>query len=106
MSAIQGREFSFEGMGRTMLSSNDVELTIRCKAFSGEGIRLNKVLVEPGRSGAILVWDSVAGHYTACHSIPADVKAKIRSQASSLLVVWESPTSGDSRETNPAPSSV
>jgi hypothetical protein len=61
--------------------TNDVELTIRCKAFSGEGARMNKVLVEPGRSGAILVWDSVAGHYTACHSIGAKTQAKIRSQA-------------------------
>ena len=65
--------------------TNDVELTIRCKAFSGEGARENKVLVEPGRNGAVLVWDSVAGHYTACHSLSAKTQAKIQSQA---IVFW------------------
>ena len=64
--------------------TNDVELTIRCKAFSGEGARENKVLVEPGRNGAVLVWDSVAGHYTSCHSLSTRTQAKIRSQAIGL----------------------
>jgi hypothetical protein len=68
----------------TVLKNNDVELTIRCKAFSGEGARENKLLVEPGRNGAVLVWDSVAGHYTACHSLSARTQAKIRSQAIGL----------------------
>lgn len=61
--------------------TNDVELTIRCKAFSGDSVRENKVLVEPGRNGAILVWDSVAGHYTSCHILTIRTQAKIRSQA-------------------------
>jgi hypothetical protein len=61
--------------------ANDVELTIRCKAFSGEGVRENKVLVEPGRNGAVLVWDSIAGHYTSCHILTIRTQAKIRSQA-------------------------
>jgi hypothetical protein len=69
----------------TVLETNDVELTIRCKAFSGEGARLNKVLVEPGRNGAVLVWDSVAGHYTSCHILTIRTQAKIRSQA---IVFW------------------
>jgi hypothetical protein len=69
----------------TVLENNDVELTIRCNAFSGEGARENKVLVEPGRNGAILVWDSVAGHYTACHSLSARTQVKIRSQA---IGIW------------------
>ena len=64
--------------------NNNVELTIRCKAFSGEGSRLNKVLVEPGRNGAVLVWDSVAGHYTSCHVLTIRTQAKIRSQAIGL----------------------
>jgi hypothetical protein len=65
----------------TVLENNDVELTIRCKAFSGEGARENKVLVEPGRNGAVLVRDSVAGHYTHAHSLSPRTQAKIRSQA-------------------------
>jgi hypothetical protein len=68
----------------TVLENNDVELTIHCKAFSGEGARENKVLVEPGRNGAVLVWDSVAGHYTSCHKLSIRTQAKIRSQAIGL----------------------
>ncbi len=68
----------------TVLENNDVELTVRCKAFSGDSVRENKVLVEPGRNGAILVWDSVAGHYTARHSLSAKTQANIRSQAIGL----------------------
>lgn len=39
---------------------------LRCKAFSGEGVRINKLRVE---NGELTVWDSVAGYYTACHDI-------------------------------------
>ena len=62
-------------------TNQDVEMAIRCKAFSGEGVRENKILVEPGKNGRVLAWDSVAGHYTACHSIAARTQAKIKSQA-------------------------
>jgi hypothetical protein len=69
----------------TVTANQDVELTIRCKAFSGEGARENKVLVEPGKNGAVLVWDSVARHYTHAHILTARTQAKIRSQA---IVFW------------------
>jgi hypothetical protein len=36
---------------------------IRCKAFTTEGVRLNKIALDP-RDNSIRVWDSVAGHYT------------------------------------------
>ena len=68
----------------TVLKNQDVEMTIRCRAFSGEGVRNNKILVEPGKNGRVLVWDSVAGHYTACHSIAAKTQAKIKSRAIAL----------------------
>ena len=68
----------------TVLKNQDVEMTIRCRAFSGEGVRNNKILVEPGKNGRVLAWDSVAGHYTACHSIAARTQAKIKSQAISF----------------------
>lgn len=31
--------------------------------------------------GDVLVWDSVAGHYTACHSISPSLAGRIRSRA-------------------------
>ena len=68
-------------MMATVMQDMSVEFKIRCKAFSCEGVRLNKVLVEPGRDGAVLVWDSVAGHYTTCHSLSAKTQDRIRSQA-------------------------
>ena len=43
-------------------------ITIRAKAFSCEGVRANRVMVE---DGAVTVWDSVAGHYTSCHVLSA-----------------------------------
>ena len=42
------------------------EIKMRVKAFSGEGIRDYRVLVD---NDDVLVWDSVAGHYTTCHSL-------------------------------------
>lgn len=71
-------------MNATVTASQDVQMTIRCKAFSGEGVRLNKVLVEA--SGDVLVWDSVAGHYTTCHVMSNATQAKIRKQA---LHAWK-----------------
>ena len=68
-------------------ANQDVEMTVRCKAFSGEGVRENKILVEPGKNGRVLAWDSVAGHYTACHSIAAKTQAKIKSRAINFWAV-------------------
>lgn len=42
-------------------------VTIRAKAFSGEGVRANRVRVQA--NGSVSVYDSVAGHYTTCHSL-------------------------------------
>lgn len=39
-------------------------VTIRAKAFSSEGVRTHRVMVD---GGSVLVWDSVAGYYTSCH---------------------------------------
>ena len=43
-------------------------ITIRAKAFSREGVRANRVMVE---DGVVTVWDSVAGYYTSCHILSA-----------------------------------
>ena len=61
-------------------------LTIRCKAFSGEGARGHRIMVEADRvdgqdveRGAIRVWDDVAGHFTSLHTLSARTQSRIRS---------------------------
>jgi hypothetical protein len=66
-------------MNAVVTANQDVQLTIRCKAFSNEGVRSNKVLVKA--SGDVLVWDSIAGHYTTCHAMSDATQARIRKQA-------------------------
>lgn len=39
---------------------------IRAKAFSGRGIETVRVMVE---GNTVRVWDTVAGHFTTCHSM-------------------------------------
>ncbi len=40
-------------------------LTARCKAFTGQGVRTHDILIDEYQT--ILVWDVVAGYYTNCH---------------------------------------
>jgi hypothetical protein len=49
---------------------------IRCKAFANEGVKINKVYVDD--SGIVRVWDSVAGHFTARHSLTPRSIGKIQ----------------------------
>jgi hypothetical protein len=63
----------------------DRYLTICCKAFSGQGVREHRILVEADRvdgngvkRGMIRVWDDVAGHFTGCHSISERTQQRIR----------------------------
>jgi hypothetical protein len=42
------------------------EFTARCRAFSNEGIRENRIMIAADR---VSVYDSVVGHYTTCHSL-------------------------------------
>jgi len=51
-------------------------ISIRAKAFSGEGIRTHDALVEA--DGTVLVWDSVAGYYTSCHALSASAIRRAR----------------------------
>lgn len=59
---------------------NTTEITARAKAFSNEGIKTHKFSVDA--DGAVRVWDSVAGHYTTCHSLSKSAEARIRKLAS------------------------
>jgi hypothetical protein len=59
-------------------ATNPIEITVRAKAFTGEGVREHRVLVEGGK---VSVWDSVAGHYTTCHSLSAAAVKRIARKA-------------------------
>ena len=52
------------------------QITIRAKAFSGEGVRTHDALVES--DGTVLVWDSVAGYFTSCHSLSTSAIRRAR----------------------------
>lgn len=56
-----------------------VEMTVRCKAFSGEGIKDHRVRVDDAN---VRVYDQTSGHYTLCHSLSKATVAKIIKRAS------------------------
>ena len=49
------------------------------RAFAGSGQRGYRACVDAG--GAVTVYDSIAGHYTACHSLTPAQVARIRRMA-------------------------
>lgn len=55
-----------------------VEMTVRAKAFSGEGVRQHRVMVDDVN---VRVYDSVAGHFTLCHSLSKKTVARIIAKA-------------------------
>ena len=59
-----------------MTTRQQITARVRCKAFSSEGVRINKVRIE--QDGSLLVWDTVAGHYTSCHAILPQTAQRIR----------------------------
>jgi hypothetical protein len=54
-------------------------VTIKARAFSGENIKAHSVAVDA--DGTVRVWDSVAGHYTTCHSLSKAARDKARKLA-------------------------
>ena len=52
------------------------EITCRARAFAGRPIESVRCRIDP--DGAVLVWDSVAKHYTRCHSLTASAQRRIR----------------------------
>lgn len=56
------------------MTTETINMTIRAKAFAGEGVRTNRVRV---RDGEVLVWDGVAGHYTRLHSLSRSAVRRI-----------------------------
>lgn len=51
-------------------------VTVRCKAFSTEGVRENSVMVD--RDGRVRVWDSIGKIYTVCHCLAPRAERRIR----------------------------
>lgn len=64
---------------KTATTNNAREIIARAKAFSREGVREHRMLVSA--DGTVRVWDSVAGHYTTCHSLSKSATARIRKLA-------------------------
>jgi len=56
--------------------SKAIILQARAKAFSRQPVRNYTFRVED--SGAVLVWDSVARHYTTCHALSPRAEERIR----------------------------
>jgi len=57
--------------------NKDVYLTYPCIAFTGERAPREQDLIVR-RDGTILVFDSVADHYTTCHAISETHQTRIR----------------------------
>lgn len=55
-------------------TNTNTETTVRCRAFSGQGVRAHRCLIS-GR--VVRVYDPVAGHYTRCHRLSAATQARI-----------------------------
>lgn len=70
-------------------------IIIRCRAFASEGVRENKVRVES--DGRVWVYDSVAGHYTTCHSLGRSALARIRRKASFTRPMSREPHTKDKK---------
>lgn len=56
-------------------------LNVRCRAFSCEGVRLNKIAVD---GDTIRVYDSVAGYYVTLHSLSKRTQARILKMAKEI----------------------
>lgn len=57
-------------------------ITIRAKAFSGEGVRVHKARVDS--DGTVRVYDPIAHHYTTCHSLTRAALRRARKAASGV----------------------
>jgi len=56
-------------------------IDVRCRAFSGEGVRLNKIMID---GDTIRVYDSVAGYYVTLHSIAERTQRRILKMAKEI----------------------
>ena len=61
----------------TTKTNTETIITINCRAFNGR-LERNKVCVD---GDTVTVYDSVAKHYTTCHSLSARDLGRIRREA-------------------------
>ncbi len=68
-----------------MNSNYPIEFTARCRAFSSEGVRENRIRVH--EDGEVTVWDSVAERYVGGGSsaLTDSARARLRSKARRLV---------------------
>lgn len=66
------------------MKTTDIEVTTRARAFSGEGVREHLFTVDAER--VVRVWDSVAGHFTTCHSLSESAQSRIRELAETAVL--------------------
>ena len=63
-----------------MKTAEQVTVVTRAKAFTHEGTRDYRFLIDP--DGTVRVWDKYAQHYTACHVLSDSEQKRIRDLAS------------------------
>ena len=62
-----------------MMTQISKVVTIKAKAFSGGRVENCRCMVDA--DGTVRVWDSVAGHYTTCHSLSKSAQERARKLA-------------------------
>lgn len=56
--------------------TREIVIETRARAFAGRGVEDVRCQIDP--DGTVTVWDSVAGHYTRCHSLGESAIRRIR----------------------------
>jgi hypothetical protein len=52
-----------------MTTTNEIEISMKCRPFTGARLAEYQLCVES--DGSVLAYDTVAEHYTRCHSLTA-----------------------------------
>lgn len=60
------------------------EIIMKAKAFRNDGPRTYRMAVED--DGTVLVWDSVAKHFTTCHSLSKHALKRARRLANDIKI--------------------
>ena len=63
-------------------NNNGVTFSMRCRAFSCEGMMDNEIKVE--QDGTVHVWDDIAGYFTNVHSMSKYAEKKARKIAKEI----------------------
>ena len=60
-------------------TNQDRQIEMRCRAFTATPIQLHRIRVSA--DGTVRVYDSIAGHYTTCHSLSQGAQRRARKLA-------------------------